>query len=63
MQFKALDLVPRRISPSSLHDLAIQLRGTRLSFPRSSETFVWHGGIGSYPTFVHIDTRGIDKDW
>lgn len=25
--------------------------------------FRWRGGIGVYPTFVHIDCRGYDADW
>ncbi|NBC96853.1 MAG: hypothetical protein GVY27_10915 [Deinococcus-Thermus bacterium] len=25
--------------------------------------FVWHGGLGLYETFVHLDTRGYDADW
>jgi len=43
--FKALDLVPHGITPSSLHDLALQLRGTKLSIPKTNQSFIWHGGI------------------
>lgn len=24
---------------------------------------VFAGGIGLYPTFVHVDTRGVNRDW
>lgn len=24
---------------------------------------LWHGGIGVYPSFVHVDTRGYNASW
>ena len=63
MQFRALDLIPTSTSPHHLHEVALRLRGTTLHYPNSNITFVWHGGIGAYPNFVHIDNRGYDADW
>ena len=29
----------------------------------ASSRFVFHGGIGEYATFVHVDCRGTDDEW
>jgi hypothetical protein len=52
MQNFALDL-QFKASPSSVASAARHVR---------SEGF-FKGGIGRYPTFVHIDTRGHNADW
>lgn len=54
MQFNALDFSVR--SSSSPADWAAALKQMR-----ANKRF--HGGIGVYSTFVHLDTRGMDADW
>lgn len=61
-QFMALDLIPSRVDADTLWHAAKQLRGQALSLP-NGKSFVWHGGIGKYSSFVHIDCRGTDADW
>jgi len=61
-QFMALDLVPAKVSAEFLWSAARQLRGHTFTYP-DGKTFVWHGGVGRYPTFCHIDCRGYDADW
>lgn len=63
MSFKALDLIPSRVDPDELWRAAIKLRGTKIAMPDGKRSFVWRGGIGRYPNFVHIDTRGYDANW
>lgn len=53
MQFKAADLVPVGISAAKLHAICERLRDGGL----------WKGGLGKYPTFVHVDVRGRNADW
>lgn len=42
--------------------VARELRGTRIKLPGGG-SFLWRGGIGRYPSFVHIDCRGKDANW
>lgn len=51
MKFNALDL--RTSAPKALHKLLLQMRDKGL----------FKGGLGLYPTFVHVDTRGYNADW
>jgi hypothetical protein len=54
MAFRAADLVVRSASAPS--DWAAVLKQMRTEG-------VFHGGIGVYNTFVHLDTRGTNADW
>lgn len=54
MEFKACDFVAHgRGSPA---DWASMLRAMR-------QEGLFRGGIGIYPSFVHVDTRGSNADW
>ena len=61
--FNAIDLQARGATPYDVEQVAKSLRGKRFRDPETGKTFVFRGGIGRYPTFVHIDTRGHDADW
>jgi len=61
MAFMALDF-QSRAGVKAMAKVARSLRGTRVRLPGGA-SFIWRGGIGVYPTFVHIDTRGRDADW
>lgn len=60
--FMALDLVSPRGARQLWRD-ATNLRGVRINRPGSKSWFKFAGGIGRYPGFVHIDTRGKDANW
>lgn len=53
LQFRALDIQSNVESP---HELLTILRQMRADGK-------FTGGLGLYPTFVHIDTRGQNKNW
>lgn len=53
LQFAALDLAPSNGRVRELFDAAHEMR--------AAGTF--RGGIGRYPSFVHIDIRGVNADW
>ncbi len=59
--FGALDFTNKRGARVAAA-IAKELRGTRIKLPGGG-SFVWRGGIGVYPGFVHIDTRGRDANW
>lgn len=59
--FAAIDFTTPA-GPEAASRVARQLRGTRLKLPGGG-SFIWKGGIGIYPTFVHIDARGVDANW
>lgn len=63
MKFNALDLIPAQCSPDELWHAAVKLRDSKIAIPHTDESFIWSGGIGRYPKFVHIDTRGYDANW
>lgn len=52
-QFRAADIQVDGASPAQVYQL--------LSLWRDQGRF--KGGLGLYPTFVHIDTRGTNADW
>ena len=62
MRFMALDL-QSPAGPKALHAVFKRLRGTRFKLPGNAGSFIFRGGIGLYPTFVHVDTRGKDANW
>jgi hypothetical protein len=60
-KFTAIDFVGRAGTPSSWAAKLRSYRGKQFNWNGGSFTF--RGGIGTYSTFVHIDTRGWDADW
>ncbi len=51
---QAVDVVFRGVSPCHVASVARYLRDRKREFK---------GGIGTYRSFVHIDTRGYNADW
>lgn len=51
MEFNALDLSPRGVSPRELYEFMV-------AQPEAGRM-----GVGLYATFVHIDTRGYEARW
>jgi uncharacterized protein YcbK (DUF882 family) len=54
MRFSALDISVKGMNPV---DCAMELRKMR------DTEKLFHGGIGLYNTFVHVDTRGVNATW
>jgi uncharacterized protein YcbK (DUF882 family) len=52
LQNGALDLI-FRTDPAEVAHVARDLRGQGL----------YHGGVGQYQNFTHVDTRGENVDW
>jgi len=50
---RAADCTSRRVSPGTLYAEALHLRENR----------VFSGGLGLYPGFLHVDTRGRNATW
>lgn len=53
MKFQAADIQAKGIPPVEVHKI--------LSRWRDQGRF--KGGLGLYPTFVHVDTRGVNRSW
>lgn len=53
LQFRALDIQAPHHTPKKLHAILWQWREARR----------WHGGLGLYGSFVHIDSRLHNDDW
>ncbi len=54
MDFSAIDFMAKSNSgPAQWGNVVRQLRQSGL----------FKGGIGVYPSFVHVDTRGVNRDW
>lgn len=51
MRYCALDLGTE--SPAKLYRILLEMRRDGL----------FKGGLGLYPTFVHVDTRGVNVNW
>ena len=49
----ALDLQPLSTTPRKLHGALVAFR----------EAGLFRGGLGLYPSFVHVDRRGENRDW
>lgn len=49
----ALDLQPLSCTPKKLHAALVGFR----------EAGLFRGGLGLYPSFVHLDRRGSNADW
>ncbi|MFQ5624821.1 MAG: YcbK family protein [Paracoccaceae bacterium] len=53
-EFRAADIfVPGAGNPRQWRDILRKLR----------REGVFRGGIGTYGSFVHVDTRGVNADW
>lgn len=53
MQFRACDVMPVRATVAELHAAVLRLRNLGR----------FKGGVGRYPSFVHVDTRGHNADF
>ena len=62
MKFMAIDFQGGQ-GPSRNLAIAKSLRGKMFKNPDTNTMFMFAGGLGKYPTFVHIDTRGINANW
>ncbi len=62
-KFTAIDFVARRGTPSSWAAKLRHYRDQQFTNPHDGSSFSFRGGIGTYRTFVHIDTRGWNADW
>lgn len=60
--FNAIDF-QGHYPPKYLATALKAMRGKRFKNPVTGRSFVFRGGVGLYPTFVHLDTRGHDADW
>jgi uncharacterized protein YcbK (DUF882 family) len=63
MKFRAIDFQCAEGSPTIWAKQLRVWRGKRFRLPGNGGYFEFRGGIGLYPTFVHVDTRGYDVDW
>lgn len=63
MQFRAIDFSSGVGSPPRWAALLRKMRGKKFRLPGNGGSFTFRGGIGTYPTFVHVDTRGYDANW
>lgn len=53
MAFRAIDFSVSGVDPSDVFGLLSKWRRAGL----------WKGGLGQYPSFVHVDTRGSNATW
>jgi hypothetical protein len=53
MQFRACDVRPLACPVDRLHRAVLRLR----------DESIFLGGVGRYPGFVHVDTRGVNADF
>ena len=63
MQNRAVDIQCAAMQASDLWSLAVILRGKKFKLPGNAGSFIFKGGVGRYPSFVHVDTRGNNADW
>lgn len=63
LHFRALDFVGRHETPAKWHQALAGMRGDMFGGSNGVPRFRFHGGLGIYKTFVHLDTRGTDADW
>ena len=57
MRFMALDFSCSKKTPKELQKIAKSLRGKKFGGR------VFRGGIGLYPTFLHVDCRATEANW
>ena len=63
MKYRAIDFQCASGSPSQWAQRLKSFRGRSFTLPGNGGTFAFRGGVGLYPTFVHVDTRGTDANW
>jgi hypothetical protein len=63
MRNVAVDIQCATLSASALWKIAVGLRGKKFKLPGNGGDFLFKGGIGKYPSFVHVDTRGYNANW
>ncbi len=63
LSFRAIDFQVKGKKPKQAWEVADSLRGSEFFNPYTKRNFSFRGGLGLYPTFVHIDTRGYNADW
>lgn len=61
--FRAIDFVAQTSSPARWADRLKSYRGETFVNPHTGQSFEFRGGVGTYSTFVHIDTRARDVTW
>ena len=63
MEYKAIDFTCASGTPADWARKLKSYRGKKFTVPGMNESYVFRGGVGLYPTFVHVDTRGTDANW
>jgi len=63
MRNQAVDIQCAALRASDLWKIAVSMRGKKFKLPGNGGDFLFKGGIGKYPTFVHVDTRGYNANW
>ena len=63
MKNQATDIQCAAMKASELWKIVVSLRGKKFRFPDNGGDFIFKGGIGKYPSFVHVDTRGYNANW
>ena len=63
MQFIAIDFTCVSGRPADWGRKLKSYRGRKFEVPGMNEKYEYHGGVGLYPSFVHVDTRGSDANW
>jgi uncharacterized protein YcbK (DUF882 family) len=63
MQFRAIDFVAQGKTPAQVAAKLRSWRGKSFALPGNGGAFTFAGGVGKYPSFVHVDTRGYNADW
>ncbi|HEX2094871.1 MAG TPA: D-Ala-D-Ala carboxypeptidase family metallohydrolase [Longimicrobiaceae bacterium] len=64
-RFRAIDFTVAAGTPAQWAARLRSFRGRMFRNPGTGSQFEFRGGIGVYPAshFVHLDTRGVDRDW
>lgn len=57
MRFMALDFSSPKRTPKELQKIAKSLRGKKFAGR------IFRGGIGLYPSFLHVDCRATEANW
>jgi hypothetical protein len=63
MSFQAIDFKCEGGLPDQWAEKLRSWRGMDFLLPGNAGSLTFHGGIGVYSTFVHVDTRGKDANW
>jgi uncharacterized protein YcbK (DUF882 family) len=60
--FNAIDFTGG-LAPSEYARILKGMRNERFVNPLTGKKFTFLGGVGKYPGFTHLDTRGHNADW